>query len=606
MSTLDLGLVGNGAVSALVDPSGEITWACMPRPDADPVFCSLLRPRAVEADFGYLSIELEGRVSSEQRYVPNTPLLVTRLVDAHGAALEVLDFAPRFRQHGRLFAPAQLVRQVRPVAGSPRIRVRLRPAADYGAARPTTTWGSNHIRYAGSGHVLRVTTDASITYLLEERAFVLREPFALLMGPDETLQGGVAEVARHFRESTEDYWRDWVRGLSIPFEWQEAVIRAAITLKLAAFDDTGAVIAAPTTSIPEAPDSGRNWDYRYCWLRDAHFVVDALNRLNATRTMERYLGYVINLAAQAGDRLQPVYGICGRAGLDEAIAPALPGYRGMGPVRVGNLAFQQAQHDIYGAAVLAATHAFFDQRLAAVGNEGLFRVLERLGEHAVALHAEPDAGPWELRESAHPHTYSAVMCWAACDRLSRIGQRLGLSVAAARWKDEAARIHAVVSGRCWSERRRSFVATFDGDTLDASLLLLAELGFLRADDPRYVATVDAVGRELRRGDFVFRYAHADDFGAPQTAFLVCTFWYVDALAAIGRREEARALFESLLACRNPLGMLSEDADPATNELWGNFPQTYSMVGLINSAARLSLRWDEAWRAPVSALKPPVP
>ena len=262
------------------------------------------------------------------------------------------------------------MRIVRPISGSPRVRVRFRPADDYGRRRPEVTSGSNHVRFVGSTHVLRLTTDCSITAILEEMPFVLRDGVAFLMGPDETLQGSVAEVARRFLELTSDYWHDWVRDLSIPFEWQDEIIRAAITLKLAAYDDTGAVIAALTTSIPESPDSGRNWDYRFCWLRDAYFVVNALNRLNATRTMERYLGYIINVAAGAEGHLQPVYRISGRADLDEAIVDTLPGYRGMGPVRVGNQAYRQVQNDVYGSAILAATHAFFDKRLAAWATPG--------------------------------------------------------------------------------------------------------------------------------------------------------------------------------------------------------------------------------------------
>ncbi len=594
MNTLQLGVIGNSSVGALVDAAGEIVWACLPRPDGDAVFCSLLRERRGEDDFGYASVELSWLARTEQEYLPNTPILATRLFDDRGGAVEIVDFAPRFRQFGRLFCPAQFVRIVRPLAGSPRIRVRVRPADDYGRQRPEVTSGSNHVRFVGSTHVMRLTTDCSITAILEEMPFVLRDAVAFLIGPDETLQGSVAEVARRFLEHTSDYWHDWVRDLAIPFEWQDEIIRAAITLKLAAYDDTGAVIAALTTSIPESPDSGRNWDYRFCWLRDAYFVVNALNRLNATRTMERYLGYIINIAARSEGELQPVYRISGRADLDERAVEALPGYRGMGPVRVGNLAYRQVQNDVYGSAILAATHAFFDRRLASVGNVGLFRRLEILGEKAAALHASPDAGLWELRGSAHVHTFSSVMCWVACDRLAKIAHRLGIADARARWRGEADRIHAVICARAWSAKQGSFVATFEGDSLDASLLLLVELGFLEADDPRFAGTVAAVERELRRGDFIFRYTRADDFGTPENAFLVCTFWYIDALAILGRHDEARALFEATLARRNRLGLLSEDVDPATGELWGNFPQTYSMVGLINSATRLSISWDEAF------------
>ena len=593
--SLDLAIIGNASVAALIDSRAEIVWACLPRMDGDPVACSLLRERRGDGDFGFFAIELADFVRSEQEYLANTTILVTRLYDRRGGAVEVTDFAPRFRHHGRLFCPMTLLRQLRPIAGSPRLRVLLRPASQYGAKRPALTYGSNHVRYVAENYVIRVTTDCSITALVDELPFVLQRPVTFVLGPDETLQGSVAETWRRFFEETADYWRDWVRDLQIPFEWQDEIIRAALTLKLSAVDDTGALVAAVTTSIPEAPGSGRNWDYRYCWLRDAYFTINALNRLNATRTMERYLGYIINLAAGTdGARLQPVYRINGTAQMDEQEIASLPGYRGMGPVRVGNQAAAQVQNDVYGSAVLAATHVFFDRRLMRTGNEALYAQLEALGERAAAAWNEPDAGLWELRGAARGHTFSSVMCWAACDRLAKIGVRLGLAQPAARWRALADRIHGGICEQAWSAKRASFVATFGGDGLDASLLLLAELGFISAEDPRYRATLAAVERELKRGDFLFRYTEPDDFGAPTNAFVVCSFWFVDALAATGRREEARALFQGLLDCRNRHGLLAEHVDPATRELWGNFPQTYSMVGLVNSATRLSIDWDHAF------------
>jgi GH15 family glucan-1,4-alpha-glucosidase len=593
--SLDLGLIGNGAIAALIDAKAEIVWACLPRMDSDALFCSLLRERRADGDYGFFAVDLDDFSQSEQEYLPNTPILATRLYDTRGGALEIVDCAPRFRQFGRMFSPLTLVRQLRPLAGSPRLTVRLRPAHGYGASRATATFGSNHVRYLCGDFVLRATTDCSIAALAEENAFVLRRPVSFILGPDETLQGSVAEVARRFREETTDYWRDWVRDLSIPFEWQDAVIRAAMTLKLSAVDDTGAVLAAVTSSLPEAAGSGRNWDYRYCWLRDAYFTINALNRLNATRTMERYLGYIVNVIAGAPEgRLQPVYRINGRPEIEEREIASLPGYRGMGPVRVGNQAYRQQQHDVYGAAVLAATHVFFDKRLMWAGNAALFAQLEALGERAAELWSQPDAGLWELRGATRVHTFSSVMCWAACDRLAKIAAHLGLAERARVWRARAESIHRAVCERAWSEARRSFVAVLDGDGLDASLLLLAELGFLAADDPRFAATVAAVERELRRGDFVFRYSGPDDFGLPQNAFVVCTYWYIDALAALGRRDEARALFENLLECRTRHGLLAEHVDPLTREPWGNFPQTYSMVGLIKSATRLSIPWQRAF------------
>jgi len=592
MNNLDLALIGNCTIGALIDAQATINWACFPRFDGDPIFCSLLRN---SADYGYFAVDLADFERAEQHYLDNTAILITRLYDRHGGCLEVTDFAPRFGQYGRMFRPMMLIRRLRKIAGSPRLTLRLRPACNDGAARPEITRGSNHIRFVMPGLTLRLTTDASLTAVLQETPFFLEDALTLLLGSDESAHESPGEVGRRFLEETTQYWREWVRYLSIPFEWQEAVIRSAITLKLNAYDDTGAIVAAMTTSIPEAEGSIRNWDYRYCWLRDGYFVINALNRLGATRTMERYLAYIVNVAANAdGAPLQPVYGIDGRAELTEREVDSLTGYRGMGPVRMGNLAYRQVQHDVYGSAILAATHIFFDQRLTRRGDEALFHRLEPLGEQALSCYDQPDAGLWELRGSARVHTFSAVMCWAACDRLSRIAEHLGLTEQAARWSAGAREIHQVICRRAWNTQRQSFVSTFDGDSMDASLLLLSEVGFLATDDPRFAATVDTVAKDLRRGDYIFRYIETDDFGEPENAFLVCSFWYVNALAAIERRDEARALFEKLLACRNHHGLLAEHINPKSGEQWGNFVQTYSMVGLINSAIRLSIRWDQAF------------
>jgi GH15 family glucan-1,4-alpha-glucosidase len=590
---LDLALIGNGAIGLLVDSHGAIVWGCFPRFDGDATFCSLLDNAAPGDERGIYAVEMLDFSHAEQAYCQNTAVLVTKLFDREGATIEITDCVPRFIQHGRVFHPMTHVRTVRRVGGSPRIAIRLRPAAGYGRAHPAITVGSSHIRYVMPAVTLRLTTNASLTAILEERPFFLGDTLTLLLGPDETVPSAVDEVGRRFVEETIKYWRDWVRRLAIPFEWQAAVIRAAITLQQNAYDDTGAIVAAMTTSVPEAAGSSRNWDYRYCWLRDGYFVVDALNRLGATETMEGYLGYIVGIVAAGGETLQPVYRINGDFALGEELVKSLPGYRGMGPVRIGNDAYRQVQHDVYGSAILAATHVFFDERLVKRGDATLFERLEALGRRALAVYDQPDAGLWELRQSLRVHTFSSVMCWAACDRLSRIAARLGIEDRARAWRDSAERIRRFVDERCWSEARRSFVGTADGATLDASLLLLADLGFLRPDDPRFGQTVRAIEGELKRGDFVFRYLERDDFGVPENAFVVCSFWYANALATLGRRDEARTLFERLLACRTAHGLLAEHLDPRSGELWGNFVQTYSMVGLVTSAIRLSLPWDAA-------------
>jgi len=596
MASLDLGVIGNCTYGALVDDAARIVWCCLPRFDADPVFCSLIDDD-VNARAGFFAIELLGAVGAVQSYRPNTAILETQMVDGEGNRIVVTDFAPRFQTRGRTFRPTTLVRRVRAIGGSPRIRIRVRPRFNYGARAPDITHGSNHIRYAHTSQALRLNTNAPITYVLDETPFLLEEPVSLVLGPDETLAEGVEETAREFEEKTDTYWRRWTRRLALPFEWQEAVTRAAITLKLCAFEETGAIIAAMTTSIPEAADTERNWDYRYCWLRDSFFVVRALNSLAEVETMEDYLRYLNNIisgneAENSGGHLQPVFGIGLERRLTERTVTSLAGYRGMGPVRAGNQAFEHIQHDVYGNAVLAASQAFFDTRLLARPGRVELERLERVGERAFAMHDQPDAGMWELRTMARVHSSSSLMCWAACDRLAKIAAHLGESERSTRWRQRAETVRETIMERAWNPDLGAFAESFEGDGLDASLLLMAEVGFIDSCDARFRSTVARIEQELRRGNHLFRYANADDFGTPHNAFNICTFWYIDALTRLGRREEACEIFDAMLDARNPLGLLSEDIDPSTGELWGNYPQTYSLVGIINAATRLSESWED--------------
>ena len=588
---LDLAVIGNCQVAALIDAGGSIVWACLPRLDGDPVFSALLSPVGA-AERGAFSISMAGATQIRQRYLCNTAVVET-LYEGPDATLRVTDFCPRFRSRDRIHRPSMIVRIVEPVIGRPVICVSLRPTGGYGSSSPRVTFSSHSVRFVADDLTYRVTTDGSLTAIHEERPFVLSRTLTFILGDDEPIDEAPAAFGRSMLDQTRIYWEDWVRGLAIPADYQEAVIRAAITLKLCTFEDTGAVLAALTTSIPEAPDTNRNWDYRFCWLRDSYFTVHALNRLGATQTMQAYLRFIHNTHVRTPvGELQPLYGISGESQLVEVTAPALRGYRGMGPVRIGNQAFQQKQHDVYGAIILAAAQVFYDERLDISDHEQLFMRLERIGERAAQEFAVPDAGPWELRGSEASHTFSAVMSWAGCDRLAKIAVRIGKQQAAARWREQAASMHARIIAEAWNPRLGSFVSTFGGEELDATLLLLAELRLLPATDERFVGTVNAIGKHLRCGDLLFRYRHADDFGVPTTTFTVCAFWYVNALAAIGRLEEARELFGKLLSRRNSVGLLSEDIDPVTGELWGNFPQTYSMVGIIISALRLSRTWED--------------
>ncbi len=591
--SLDLAVIGNSNIAALIDRDGTIVWTCWPRIDGDPVFSALLGGNSPDGGFFSIGFD-EGAAATEQTYVRNTAIVRTVVTSPSGASFAITDFAPRFRQFGRVYRPPMIVRRVEPIAGLCRIRVRMRPRMAYGAETATMVPGSNHIRYVTDAGSIRMTTDASIAYLSSESAFVLTRPLTFIVHADETLADTIANVGREFHDQTHEYWVTWVRGLNVPFEWQEAVIRSAITLQLCAFEETGAIVAALTTSVPESDGTERNWDYRFCWIRDAFFTVHALNRVGATATMERFIDYVTNvISMESAPFLKPVYAVVPEMPLDERPAPALAGYRGCGPVRIGNAAALQVQHDVYGSVVLAAAQMFFDERLPKKGDECLFKMLEPLGQSALANALEPDAGIWEYRGRQRVHTHSAAMCWVACDRLARIAARLGLSDRSEYWRRAAGKLRSEILDRAWSARLGAFAGHLDGEDLDASVLLMHELGIVAPADERFVATVERIGKELGRNGLLLRYSAPDDFGEPAVAFTICTFWYVDALAAIGRIEEARVIFEKLLASRNHVGLLSEDIDPATGELWGNFPQTYSMVGIIVAAMRLSKGWESA-------------
>jgi GH15 family glucan-1,4-alpha-glucosidase len=588
---LDLAIVGNGRTAALVNPESRIVWWCYPRFDGDPVFSRLL---AGDEEKGFCDVVLEGMVGFSSDYVRNTAVVSTVLTNDKGAAVRITDFAPRFREYDRIFRPPQLMRIIEPVTGLPRITIRMRPTSSYGAPMVHKSMGSNHVSYRSADAVIRLTTDAALSYIDREAPFVLTQPLHLVIGPDEPFPADLATTCRSFAARTKDYWTEWVRRLSIAYEWQDAVIRAAITLKLSNFEETGGIIAAHTTSIPEAPGSGRNWDYRHCWLRDAYFVVKALNRLGATQTMEDFISFILGIASE--QFVRPVYSIVPADSMEEKIAIGLAGYRNNAPVRIGNAAAGQVQHDTYGSIILAAMPMFFDRRLPRPGDTGLFELLETLGVEAARLAFEPDAGIWEYRGRSRVHTHSAAMCWAGCNRLGAIAAHLGLHARAAHWTDTANRIRARLIEQAWNEKRGAFTAGFGIDDLDASVLLLPELGLLETHDPRFVRTVEAIERELLRDNHVMRYANEDDFGLPETAFLVCRFWLIDVLWDLGRHKQAREMFNDVLKHRNRYGLLAEDVHPLTGELWGNFPQTYSMAGLILTAMRLSHSWeDRYWR-----------
>jgi GH15 family glucan-1,4-alpha-glucosidase len=580
----NLGLIGNCQCAALVSNAGDIVWCCLPRFDSEPVFGALL-----DADGGSFSVRPPDGSAGVQRYLPNTNVLETRFQTSDGV-FRVVDFAPRFEQHGRFFRPTQLYRIVEPVEGTPRICVRCDPRLGWSKAAPAAVQGSNHVQYDGYSSRLRLTTDIPLSYL-EGRPFALTGQRHLALTWGVPVEEPLAPLAARFYEETVRYWRQWVKHCSIPPLYQNEVIRSALALKLHCFDDTGAIVAATTTSLPEAPGSGRTWDYRYCWLRDAYYALSAFRMIGHFEERENFLQYLINVAGNHPSLdLAPLYRIDGQGDLDEAILATWSGYSGEGPVRVGNAAARHAQHDVFGEMILALMPVYLDERFSAERSPNVLDLMFRIARKAVAVAGTPDAGIWEYREGWRAQTFSSVMCWAAADRMAQIAARHRPEVAQ-EFRSAAEKIQQEVLERAWNADISSLVASYSGTDLDASLLQLAVLRFLPPDDPRLRKTVEIIRRDLAFDGWLKRYK-GDPIGNTEVAFTVCTFWLVEALARIGDKPAARETFERALGMLSPVGLISEDYDPVQGRMWGNFPQAYSHVGLIHAAFAASPGWGD--------------
>ena len=582
----DIGLIGNGQYAAHVGSDGDVVWCCLPRFDSEPILAGLLDAQRG----GHFVVSPPGGGCGRQRYLPNTNVLVTEFEDDHGA-FQVIDFAPRFEQHQRAFHPTQLFRIIEPIRGTPRVQVRCEPVVGWSRRPADRVQGSNHVRFEGYDAQLRLTTDVPLSYL-GGQPFALTGRRHLVLTWGAPIEEPLAPLAGRFLSETVRYWQRWVKGCEIPASYQEQVIRSALTLKLHCFEDTGAIVAATTTSLPEAPGSGRTWDYRYCWLRDAFFVLGALRRLGCFEERERFTQWILDVAGGSPDLdLAPLYRIDGRSDLMEAEREGWGGYEGNGPVRTGNGAATHRQNDVYGETALSLVPVFLDERFRDERSDAALDLLVRLARKAILVAGTPDAGIWEYRSEWMPQTFSTLMSWAAADRVSLVLDRLapggGGDLAA-----EAARLRGEVVRHCWRPGLNAFAASYNTSDLDASSLLMVPLRFLPREDPRLSSTVDAIAAALGRGDWLDRYRHDDGLGTPEVAFVLCTFWLVQALAGLGRHEEARRRLEASFEALSPLGLLSEDYDPKARRLWGNYPQAYSHVGLIHAAFDASPRWPE--------------
>jgi GH15 family glucan-1,4-alpha-glucosidase len=582
----DTGLIGNCQIAAHVRRDGAIVWCCLPRFDAAPVFGALLD----EQDGGRFAITPAGGELGRQSYLPNTNVLETRFDTADGS-FRVIDLAPRFLVHERSYRPTKLVRIVEPISGTPRVRVHCDPVLGWSKQRPRREHGSHHVDFEGYDARVRLTTDAPLSYL-DGKPFALTTTRHFVFAWGAPVEEPLAPLCDRFLRETTRHWQHWVKHCDVPPSYQEDVIRSALALKLHCFEDTGAIVAALTTSIPEAPGSGRTWDYRYCWLRDAYYVLGAFRLLGHFEERERFVGFLLDVASSAPDLdLSPLYRVDGGADLDEWTPEGWPGFLGDGPVRVGNAAAVHKQHDVFGEMVLALTPLFVDARFRTHVSAPLLDLVTRLTRRAIEVAGRPDAGIWEYRRGWRPQTFSTLMCWAAADRMQRIAA-LHRPSAAAEYADAARRLRSQILDRAVDPARGCLVADYGGSEVDAALLQAVTLGLLPKHDPRTVATVSAIRADLDDGGWLRRYRVDDGFGVPRVAFTLCTFWLVEALARMGLEAEARAVMARLDGVNAPLRLLSEDVEPRTGELWGNFPQAYSHAGLIHAAFAAAPRWAE--------------
>lgn len=578
------GLIGNCAYLAHVHKNTNISWLCWPRFDSSFVFGSMLDSKKG----GEFSIIPSGEYTSEQYYLENTNILRTEITTESGK-YRVTDFAPRFRQDDRYFKPLMLIRKIELLEGNPHIKIKCEPVYNYGKTQLEIVRGSNHIEYVGCGEKVRLTTNATISYILEDKYFVLKDTKYLVLTFGAPLEDAIETTAERFLSRTVAYWRIWIKHSSIGEFYQKYVIRSALALKIHQYEDTGAIIAASTTSLPEFPGSGRNWDYRFCWLRDTYYVINALHHIGHFEETEKYFDYITDISFEEGLRYQPLYSISRQKNLVEEIADHLEGYLGNGPVRIGNQAYEHIQNDIYGQALISLLPLYTDHRFVfseRKDSAALVEVALKRIEHTID---EVDAGIWEFRNSAYMHCYSNLFQWAGCSAAAKIARTIN---------DEALEEKAVSLMKraavhienCYDPVRKVYTHAVGSPYLDASTLQLIMMNYLDPSSQRAKDHLIALEAELKTPNGLFyRYLHTDDFGKPETTFLICAFWYIEALACVGRLDDAIIQFEKLMKYSNHLKLFSEDVDEETGSQWGNFPQAYSHVGLMNAAHRISTK-----------------
>jgi len=578
----DYGLIGNMHSAALIGRDGSIDWLCLPRFDSAACFAALIGT----VDNGRWRVAPAGAIrATSRRYLPDTAVLETRFETATGAAT-VTDFMPLASEADKV----NLVRIVTGVSGSVDMEMELVLRFEYGHAVPWVRKRDYGLSAVAGPNAVQFHTNVPLKSenMKTRAAFTVTEGDLVRMTLSYHPTIGAPQFVPDCMESLErtvNWWREWIRSSRIgelDERLREAMVRSAITLKLLTYAPTGAIVAAPTMALPERIGGDRNWDYRYCWLRDSSLTLQALLRSGFRGEAEDWRQWLLGAIAGAPEQLQILYSISGERWLPEHEIPWLAGFEDSRPVRLGNAASNQTQLDVYGEVVNAlhlARAADLQQSQEAWSLQKV--LLAKLED----IWQSPDCGIWEVRGEPRAFTHSRMMCWVAFDRAVDNAERYGLDGPVERWRKLRETIHADVCAHGFDPKLNSFVQTYGGKALDASLLLMPQVGFLPASDPRVLGTIAAIERNLTRDGFVLRYSTADTddgLAGDEGAFLVCSFWLADAYVMCGRLDDARALLRRLMALRNDLGLLAEEYDPAARRQLGNFPQAFSHIGLINT------------------------
>lgn len=582
---LNYGVIGNGTSAALVSAEGSIDFACLPHFNSPGIFSDILS----KGKGGKFSIIVDENYTIRQRYIKNTNILMTQYSGPDGA-FDVMDFMPRYKRDEKHYVcPSEIVRFFRLKTGAPRFRIIYDPRPGFAQFPVKTEISKEFVKtYTTDGNYESLYLYSNLSFqktLNSEEITLERDSFYQLSYNQKLLAVDQEAIYLEYSQ-TKVYWLEWTYRTVNFKRYGEEIVRSALVLKLLSFQKTGAIIAAVTTSLPETAGEERNWDYRFCWIRDASMIIQVLFQLRHYNGAKRFLNFIIDAIPYKDERIQIMYGIRGEKDLTEKTLDWLEGYKDSKPVRVGNAAYFQKQNDIYGVLLDVIYQNFHYFGNGVENAEDLWTITRSLVRRVEQNWEEADMGIWEFRSQKKHFVFSKVLCWVALDRGTRIAEMLGMDAYAEKWQKIADRIHADILEKGWNESVGAFTQAYENEALDAANLLMANYGFIDPEDPRYRSTVLKTRDELCRNGLMYRYKNVDDFGLPKSSFTVCTFWLIKALFLVGEKKEAQNYFDALLKESNHLGLFSEDMDFQTRELLGNFPQGYSHLALIDAAITL--------------------